>query len=148
MRDVIRSIVWMSCLVTLGCTPAPDDVVTGIITFRGEPVKAGAVEIASETTSVTYVADLLEDGSFVFQFPIGRRPPPGRYRIAVKPPRGNKPSLEYQPPRQVRPEDYPNIPRRFHDATTSNLSLDITALKKTECRFDLSEKYLRKDGAR
>ena len=137
MRRLIRVVGLLCCLCGLGCSTAPIAVVTGRVAYRGEPVKAGAVEISSEANGVTYVTDLTEDGSFVFQFRSGQVPSPGRYRVAVKPPRGNKPSLEYQPLKEVRPEDYPNIPKRFHDSATSKLNIDIFASKGTHCQFDL-----------
>lgn len=134
---VLVSLTWLSLLA--GCHKHPASLVAGTITFRGTPVASATVEASCEDTDATYVADVTKDGTYEFSTLAGPGLPCGPYRVAIKPPRGTKPSLEYQPPKPVRAEDYPNIPKRYHDAKTSGLRFDIAPNGETRFDFDMRE---------
>lgn len=137
VRCFLVALVWPA--LCAGCHKRPASLAAGTITFRGTPVPSATVEASHEDTAATYVTDVAKDGSYEFATLAGPGLPDGSYRVAIKPPRGNKPSLEYQPPKPVRAEDYPQIPKRYHNANTSGLRFVLEPNGTTRFDFDMTE---------
>ncbi len=135
--DRIVPTVVLAIASLAGCGDSALGPVTGTVTFRGNPVTAGTVEASNVASGMTHVADLTNNGTFEFQIRQGHGLLYGQYRVAIKPPRGNKTSLQYQPPKPVRAEDYPDIPKRYHDMNTSGFSIDVAPDGLTRFDFDM-----------
>ena len=109
--------------------------ITGTVSFRGERVPSGLVELSNDATGMTHAAALEKDGTFIVQTHQPEGLPAGRYRVSIKPPRANVPSLEYQPVEKIPREDYTNIPEQYHDPGTSGISIDVAPTGRRH--FDL-----------
>lgn len=109
-----------------GCSSEPPlGVAAGRVTFRGAPVGDGTV-VFDGPEGATYVADLEPGGAYAFQVARGVGLPPGRYAVAIRPPRPTKPGMGYIPP-NMKKADYPNIPKKYHDPKTSGLEATVQA---------------------
>lgn len=117
----------VACALALcGCNSEPPlGVARGTVTYKGAPVPTGAVLFTDDAQGVAFVCDIEKDGTFTFQVARGHGLPPGTYRVAVQPPRGNKPSMEMVAPVTVDPDKYPMIPKRYHDGKTSGLTATV-----------------------
>jgi len=111
--------------------------ITGTVSFRGERVPSGVVELSNDATGMTHAAALEKDGTFIVQTHRREGLPAGRYRVSIKPPRGNVPSLEYQPVAKIHGEDYRNIPKQYHDPGTSGISMDVAPTGRRHFDFKM-----------
>jgi hypothetical protein len=100
-------------------------------------VGEGSVVFTDDSQGVSYVSDLDAEGRFVFQVAQGYGLPPGTYEVAIRPPRPNKPSLEYVAPNYAAKTNYPNIPNKYHEHKTSGLSVVVKAGANEPYVFDM-----------
>lgn len=93
--------------------------VSGAVTFQGQPVPAGTVQLYSPSTGATGIAPLDAAGKFKLTTPI----PVGEYHVIVAPPP--------EPPPQVgvpyAPKTYKNIPTKYRTDATTTLKADLKA---------------------
>lgn len=120
----------------VGCGGPELGMATGIVTSRGEPVRSGIVQFENQDDGRAYVAPLDETGRFRCQVAAGYGIPPGLYAVAVKLPT-SLPSLNWVPPVQSNPIDFPEIPRKYHETSTSGLSVEIKKGVNPEMHFQL-----------
>jgi len=135
-NDAVAAILTAAVLLTAGCGRPNLGVATGAVTSGGKPVARGIVQFESRADGRAYIAPLDDGGRFRFQVAAGYGLPPGPYAVAVKPPT-TLPSLTFVPPLETTPEDYPEIPTRYHDPATSGLAVDLKAGANEPFRFDL-----------
>ena len=124
--DTAATIFTAAVLLTAGCSRPNLGIATGTVTSGGKPVARGIVQFESRADGRAYIAPLDDAGRFRFQVAAGYGLPPGPYAVAVKPPT-TLPSLTFVPPLEIKPEDYPEIPPRYHDPATSGLAVDVKA---------------------
>jgi hypothetical protein len=111
-----RAARWLLLALALG--PAPGcgkrlAEVHGRVTFRGQPVSGGASVLFENAEAGTYiVAKLDADGRYRVEMAEGYGLPPGTYAVRVRPP-------------DLSP-DFPSIPKKYRDAKTSGLTLELT----------------------
>jgi hypothetical protein len=134
--DKADAILIAAVLLTAGCGRPYLGVATGIVTSGGKPMARGIVQFESRADGRAYIAPLDDARRFRFQEAAGHSLPPGRYAVAVKPPT-TLPSLTFVPPRETKPEDYSDIPPRYHDPATSGLAVELKADTNEPLRFDL-----------
>ena len=97
--------------------------VSGKVTFQGEPVSEGLVLLTNTEQGIYVSAELRPDGSFDVVTAGGFGLVPGTYQVAVTPPRVEFPSDPREAPPIIR--EHPNIPAKYHDATTSELTFNV-----------------------
>ena len=130
--------VLLAVLVLLGTVPTgcgKSEVigkVSGKVTFQGEPVSEGLVLLSNAEKGVHVMAELRGDGTFDVETADGFGLPPGTYQVAITPPRVEFPIDPTEALPVVR--EYPNIPAKYHDAATSELTI---AVEEGQNRLDV-----------
>jgi hypothetical protein len=101
-----------------GCGPPgkPMGRLAGTITYRGNPVTEGEVEVMSDDIGVGAAVLLDGSGRFVLEDPV----PVGVYNVSVAPPRFLDPTRE--PPKG---KAYASIPKKARNAKTSGLTVQV-----------------------
>jgi hypothetical protein len=127
------------CLL-LGCKPAgpPLATVKGKITLEGKPVTAGFVIYQSDDGLINAVVDIDAQGNYEVRTHEAAGIPPGKYKVALKPPAPYAPGtvvLADAGQRDQRPVDT-TINQRYHSIETSQLTADVTVEPKSY-DFDL-----------
>jgi len=108
-----------------GCTEEGPPIfqVTGRVTHDGEPVGQGVVLFIDDQGFGTS-ANLRADGTFELASHHGGGIPLGEYHVAITPPDDD---YDYDAPEAAgSAEDFPNIPSRYQDVSTSDLTFTIT----------------------
>lgn len=136
MSESAAAIFMATLLLTAGCSRPSLGVAAGTVTFGGKPVSRGIVQFENCTDGRAFIAPLDGAGRFRFQVAEGFGLPPGPYAVAVKPPT-TLPSLKFVPPLETNPDDFPEIPLRYHDPATSGLTAELKAGKNEPFWFDL-----------
>jgi hypothetical protein len=126
-------------LIVLGCKPAGPPVakVTGVVTLRGAPVKAGIVLFQSADGTQNVMGNLV-DGKFEMKTHDAAGIAPGKYLVAIKPPAPNydSPPLADAAINDPRPQDT-TIPRKYYAFETSGLTADVALDKQNDLKFEL-----------
>lgn len=120
--------VWVGglilCAGLAGCGPKvvvkETGTVSGTVVFEGEPVTEGVVNFSMASEGVGALADLDANGEFKFANPL----PVGDYVVTISPPRPD-PNLGPKEIVPIDPNDYPNIPKKYHSETTSELTAQV-----------------------
>lgn len=113
-------IVPITTLTLSGCQPAgkPQGKISGKVTFQGNPVTAGEVNLFQKSTGVAVTAPLDSAGHFTVVPPMDT----GTYNISIIPPRP-KQLPPGTPPEQLPP--FP-VPQKYQDPAQSDLTKEIT----------------------
>jgi len=123
----------------LGCSPAAPRVakVTGVVHLNGEPLKAGIVIFQSEDGLHNPMGDVKE-GKFELKTFDAAGIPPGKYKVAVKPPPENRDTLPLADAaiNDPRPQDK-TIPAKYCALETSGLSAEVKLDQPNELTFEL-----------
>ncbi len=119
-----------------GCNRPALGIAVGMVTSSGEPVRRGLVQFENQDDGRAYVAALDETGRFRCQVAAGYGLPPGPYAVAVKLPT-SLPSLSWEPPVHSNPADFPEIPPKYHETSTSGLEVEIRKGVNPEMHFEL-----------
>ncbi len=93
--------------------------VSGTVTFSGQPVSEGSVQLYAPKTGDVAVAPLDATGKFSLKEPI----PLGAYNVTVLPPPEPAPQVGVA----YAPKDYKNIPKKYRADATSPLKAEIKA---------------------
>lgn len=125
--------------VFAGCKPAgpPVAAVTGTVTLRGAPVKAGIVIFQSEDGLQNVMSELV-DGRFEMKTHDAAGIAPGKYKVALKPPPPNydTPPLADAAINDPRPVDK-TIPPKYYALETSGLTAEVALDKLNDFKFEL-----------
>jgi hypothetical protein len=97
--------------------------ISGKVTFQGKPVPEGLVCFDNDDKGIHMSGDLKSDGTYEIITAKGAGLPLGKYQACVRPP--VQPLSTEAVRRSLAPKEYPDIPKKYRDATTSNLSLDV-----------------------
>ena len=128
MRTVrnARKILVLVLTVTVlaGCKQLePIGRIRGRVTFQGKPVTEGLVVFSNTQKGVFMTAAIDKDRNYVVTSAAGPGIPLGQYQVTVTPPI-DEPKLgpNFEPPPI---KSFPNIPGRYRDVKTSDLSLEV-----------------------
>jgi hypothetical protein len=94
--------------------------VSGQVKYRSAPVTEGVITFHAKQRGAAVSTKLDSEGKFTFAEPLE----PGTYAVAVTPP-PPEPADPTKGPAKVK--DYPNIPRKARDITTSGISREVKA---------------------
>lgn len=101
------------------------------VTYDGQPVSGGMVNLVGDTPGDAGGADLSPQGSVVVKVPAGR------YTVVVVPP-PESPTAGLNGSAATRSEDARNdVPRVFWTKQTSPLKVDVSATSRNAFEFDL-----------
>ena len=119
-------IFFLFCVLLASCSDKlPLGQVNGKVTYQGVTVSEGSVVFTDESQGLSFVCDLDIEGHFVFQVAKGYGLPPGTYSVAIRPPRPNKPSLEFVSPNYNAKTFCSNIPKKYHENKSSGISVVV-----------------------
>lgn len=105
-------------------------LLTGQVTFQGNPLKAGTVNLVSKSTGNAASAPLDADGKFVIP-----EMKSGSYEVFISPPEPI-PGPNGEPPQAV--PDPIDIPKKYRDAATSGLKADVKQGEPNHFEFPLA----------
>ena len=96
--------------------------VAGKVTFQGKPVTAGMIRFSNTQAPVDMLARLGPDGYYEVIRGHGPGLPEGTYQVAIVPPRPDRPLGPMAP---SKPVEFPNIPEKYRQPSTSGLTLTV-----------------------
>lgn len=131
---MLTGVLGMSLSVLLGCGGAPgDDKITGSVeisvTFAGEPVPEGSVQLSIPEQGKATGGDLDVDGNLSLA-----EVEVGNYIVFIAPPPEAPPEADKPASAQ---EDYENIPPKYRSESTSPLKAEV---KEGENKFSFELK--------
>ncbi|WP_437186968.1 carboxypeptidase-like regulatory domain-containing protein [Planctomicrobium sp. SH668] len=113
-------------ILMAGCgSSTPNGVVSGKVTFEGEPVTEGSVLFVPQDTKFGGEAPINADGSYSIKTQIGGLPP-GKYLVAVQLPRVEMGATK-RSPGTMMPKEVDNIPKIYRSSKTSGLEIQVPA---------------------
>jgi hypothetical protein len=125
-QSALRSLVCFAILTTLllliGCGNTNVGTVSGTVTYKGQPVRSGDVNLISARGDAARVS-IREDGSYNVPDPL----PIGEYQVAITAPVSEPPAPGTKP-KPVPPFD---VPAKYRDTSTSKLTLQVKPGKNT-----------------
>jgi hypothetical protein len=123
----LRTVVAAGMLGVVGlCGCGPEEKATGTVigkvSYSGEPVHSGTLNLISKTGAASMVK-ITDDGSFQFDAPVEV----GEYTAYLLPPvpEPHAPGAKVAPPKKF------NIPPKFQDPATSNVKVEVKAGENT-----------------
>jgi hypothetical protein len=146
LARAFRSLVWLVVLALgfAGCSPNKPGAVTGKVTYKGKAVTGGTMKLYPVSGKIDIPVTLKHDGTFV-----STNIPPGDYKVTVETesvknaPDPNRIGFEIKDrklPKDVQPRKfdtsglprpaYVEIPRKYADLKTTDLTLKIAQGKK------------------
>ncbi|MFM9965845.1 MAG: hypothetical protein ACKV2Q_32085 [Planctomycetaceae bacterium] len=145
MRDCYSSLLLLATLslpAMCGCgADANKGVVSGQVTFAGKPVSDGLIRFQSQA-GVSENIDLDAEGKYQVKNYEGVGLPPGEYQVAVLPrivAATNSPPLAGATPPEDSTKEFPHIPPKFRDISTSKLTIKVERGTNPPFDFDLSK---------
>lgn len=119
-RRTCAGLMFAMVLAAVGCgsgtNRAPTGQVAGKVTYKGQPLPAGDVNLYSKERGVGAIGKLESTGTFSISGPVEV----GTYAVYVVPPSPGPPE-----PGKVAPKVTSNIPKKAQDAATSGLSVTV-----------------------
>lgn len=128
------------CLSGCGEAPVPYGVVKGKVTIGDKPVGSGTIRFQNATLSLG--ADLEADGSYEVKTHERVGLPPGTYQVSVVPRHplaSGEVQLVQAPPSATPTPESTEIPSKFRDVATSQLSISVVEGQNPDFNFDLSK---------
>jgi len=126
----------VACCLTVtlfaGCSAGserPSGKVSGRITFEGEPVTSGVVNLMATARGAGASANLGEDGKYQITEPVET----GQYKVVFTPAPPPPPRPEDGPPKPTKPPA--NIPEKYRSESTTDLS---TVVEEGENALDFN----------
>ena len=126
-RNLIIFLVWMVAIVS-GCQKSPQPragwaIVSGRVTYAGKPLTAGYVFFfPSSAPAISCSGRLQDDGSFIFEAPIGLA----------------KVCINTSNAKKALPDQYVEIPVKYIDPEASGLMYEVKdGEKNSDANFDL-----------
>ena len=102
---------------------------TGTVTFQGQPVTDGSVNVLSKESGRVYTSTLGAEG----KFKINESVVVGKYAFFITPPAGAAPTVDKP---VVAPIDPPNIPKKYRSDATPGL-IDEAQKGNNDSKFDM-----------
>ena len=138
---VLCGFVSLAALVS-GCGSGNPETfkATGKVTYNGQPVTNGVVQLMPEGGGNSAVGNLQPDGTFqLTTFEKNDGACPGTYKATVQafPEEGDDSPLTGLPGMELNPNEKPPIPVKYADATTSDL---VVKINKGENKLELELK--------
>jgi hypothetical protein len=125
------SFVYFVVPLLLGCSSDPNAryIVTGKVTFQGQPVEEGTITFEDPAAGQVNSSPLTSGGAYSLQVPAGH------FKVSVAPPlvetKGTADS-----PGELAPKPVKNIPKKYWRQETSGLSAQVEPSKRS-FDFDL-----------
>lgn len=134
----------LGLLILLGCKPAGPPVATvgGKITLAGKALPGGFVTFQSEDGTRSVVGEVNAQGEYQIRTHDSAGLPPGKYKVAVKPPAPPRSSdepplageaLTYEAPKERL------VPLKYAAFETSGLTADVTLEAGKSYDFELTQ---------
>lgn len=136
-RNCVRALlVGLFAVHLAGCGSAPTTLertasVSGIVTFAGQPVEEGTVELADVKVGGGGAGPLGPGGKYEIKGLLA-----GRYKVSIQPPVVEDKGDGKTAPRKV-PKDVANIPAKYRNDATSGFTLDIVDGEAAEGNFKM-----------
>jgi hypothetical protein len=108
--------------------------VFGKVTFQGKPIAAGVVRFTNPQIGIDMTAELHPDGTYEVVRAHGPGLPTGTYQVAIMPPRLGRSKASAVEDIPKPPKQYPEIPEKYRDPSTSKLTLTVQPGKNS---FDI-----------
>lgn len=120
-RHALQAALCLILAFTSGCGTdgPPSGTVSGRVTFQGEPVTSGVVNLTSQTLGIGASGTLGEDG----QYHIADQLKTGEYKVIITLPPPPPPRPEDGPPKPQ--QELKNIPAKYRSEATSDLTATI-----------------------
>lgn len=138
----LLSITVLSATALCGCGGADTNkgLVRGQVTFSGKPVSDGMIRFESRA-GVSQNVDLDAEGKYQVRSYEGVGLPSGLYQVAVLPRlvASSSPPLAGAAPPDDPTKEFPHIPPKFRDISTSKLSIKVEPGTNPPFDFDLSK---------
>jgi len=96
---------------------------SGRVTFQGQPVPEGLIVFSNPGQGAHIAVELRAGGDYVVKRFGAEGVPLGTYQVWITPPRVDAPMGPAREPPRIR--EYQNIPKKYHDPTTSGLKLTV-----------------------
>jgi hypothetical protein len=105
-------------IVGCGASAKPQGKISGKVSFQGNPVTAGEINLFQKSTGTAVTAPLDSSGNFTVPVPMDT----GTYSISIIPPRPK------QLPPGTPPEELPPfpVPIKYQDPAQSDLTKEVT----------------------
>lgn len=115
----------VSLAMLAGCssskTDGPSGTISGKVTYNGKPVTEGLVQFYNADTGQGGEGKIDESGNFKIETGI----PVGEYSVFVTPPETEMAPGDTGDMGEAPVKQYPNIPERYRDASTSPIKVTI-----------------------
>jgi hypothetical protein len=142
LRRKLCVVLCLGLLILLGCKPSGPPVATvkGKFTLAGKALPGGFVTFQSEDGARSVVGEINATGEYEMRTHDSAGLPPGKYKVAVKPPAPVRPidqpplageATTYEPPKERL------IPEKYADVNSSGLTADVTLDAGKSYDFDL-----------
>lgn len=109
-------------------------LVSGRVTFQGKPVAAGVVRFSSPQMGIDMTAEIRPDSTYEIVRAHGPGLPEGTYQVAIMPLRVGRSKGSAVENLPKRPNQHPDIPKKYRDPSTSGLTLTVQPGKNS---FDI-----------
>jgi hypothetical protein len=121
--DFAAAVVGAAVLLAAGCGPAEKPIdISGKVTFKGEPVTEGSVQLIEDRTGRGAEVELGPDGTYKARLFAGE------YKVVVTPPYLVDTSSGMPNPYYKKVK---NIPKKYHSTATSGLTAIVSPDKTT-----------------
>ena len=140
-RRLLIALLATTALCGCGGADANKGVVRGQVTFAGKPVSDGLIRFQNQA-GVSENIDLDADGKYQVRSYEGIGLPPGEYQVAVLPrfaAASDTPPLAGAAPLPDSTKEFPHIPAKFRDVSTSKLTIKVERGNNPPFDFDLSK---------
>lgn len=131
----IQSLVLLVLVAGCGGNDAPPlSKISGKVISSGKPLTHGMVSFASEE-GFGASASIDEQGNYTLSSQYGSGIPVGTYSVTVTPPPREEVDMGDGPPSPAARNQYPEIPMKYRDFSTSGLQFTVEQGRQT---FDLN----------
>lgn len=135
----VRWLSGLACLVALVLLSACGDTgpkryrVSGTVTYKSQPLKAGLINFLPEGGEATAGGSSISDGKY--EIAAARGLIAGKYKVSISAPSGGGAVKEGEMPGVSGKETRETLPARYNAST--ELTAEVTAGGKNEFNFDL-----------
>jgi len=124
-----QALLFGAVLVLVGCQSKPVGTVSGKVTYKGQAVTTGSVNLYAPDKGLGHVAKLDSSGAFTVPEPVAA----GTYKFYVQPP-----PPEQLPPGSPIKKTPLAIPRKYQDGATTDKTVEVK-VGKNDLSIDLTD---------